>query len=69
MNFQVSKLDLRKAEEPEIKLPTFIIEKATESQKNTFFCFIDYGKVFLWMTRNCGKFLKRCEYQTTLLAS
>ena len=40
------KLDLEKAEEPEIKLPTFswIIEKAREFQKNIYFCFIDYSK-------------------------
>ena len=44
------KLDLEKAEEPEIKLPTsydiWIIEKAREFQKNIYFCFIDYAKVF-----------------------
>ena len=44
------KLVLEKAEEPEIKLPTFdhhwIIEKAREFQKNIYFCFIDYVKVF-----------------------
>ena len=50
-------------------LATSIIEKARESQKYTFFCFIDSAKVFVWITRNCGKFLKRCEYQTTLPAS
>ena len=37
------KLDLEKAEEPEIKLPTSVgSEKARELQKN--FCFIDFGK-------------------------
>ena len=41
------------------------IEKAREFQKNTYFCFIDYAKVFVWITRNCGKFLKRWKYQTT----
>ena len=42
------KLDLEKAEEPEIKLPTFvwIIKKAREFQKNIYFCFIDYAKDF-----------------------
>ena len=42
------KLDLEKAEEPEIKLPTsyWIIEKARESQKNIYFCFIDCTKAF-----------------------
>ena len=39
------KLDLEKAEEPEIKLPTSI-EKAREFQKNIYFCFIDYAKAF-----------------------
>ena len=42
------KLDLEKAEEPEIKLPTSagIIEKTIEFQKNIYFCFIDYAKAF-----------------------
>ena len=40
------KLDLEKAEEPEIKLPTWTIEKAREFQKNIYFCFIDYTKAF-----------------------
>ena len=36
------KLDLEKAEEPEIKFPTYwIIKKARESQENIYFCFID----------------------------
>ena len=40
------KLDLEKAEEPQIKLPTsrWIIEKARVFQKNIYFCFIDYVK-------------------------
>ena len=45
----------------------WIIEKAREFQKNI--CFIDYGEAFVWITTNCGKFFKRWEYQTTLLAS
>ena len=67
MNFQMVKVDLAKTEEPEIKLPTSvgIIEKAREFHKNTYFCFIDYTKAFVWITRNCGKFFKRWEYQTT----
>ena len=40
-----------------------IIKKAREFQKNI--CFIDYAKAFEWITTNCGKFLKRWEYQTT----
>ena len=37
-----------KAEEPEIKLPTFTgsYKKARELQKNIYFCFIDYDKAF-----------------------
>ena len=41
------KLDLQKAEEPEIKLTTSgIIKKARDFQKNIYFCFIDYAKAF-----------------------
>ena len=46
-----------------------IIEKAREFQKNIYFCFIGYTKAFVWITTNCGKFLKGWEYQTTLPAS
>ena len=61
------KLDLEKAEEPEIKLPTFMgsWKKAREFQKKIYFCFINYAKAFVWITINCGKFCKRWEYQTT----
>ena len=40
------KLDLEKAEKPEIKLPTAIgsQKKAREFQKNIYFCFTDYAK-------------------------
>ena len=42
------KQDLEKAEEAEIKLPNicWIIEKARAFQKNIYFCFTDYTKVF-----------------------
>ena len=46
----------------------WIIDKATEFQKNIFFCFIDYAKA-LCVSQQTGKFLKRWEYQTTLPAS
>ena len=37
----------------------WIIEKVRESQKNIYFCFIDYAKVFDCMDRNkLGKILK-----------
>ena len=41
------KLVLEKAEEPEIKLPTSAgSSKKQESSRKTYFCFIDYAKVF-----------------------
>ena len=48
MNFQMFKLDLEKAEEPEIKLPTSLgsSKKQERSRKNIYFCFIDYAKDF-----------------------
>ena len=60
------KLDLEKVEEPEIKLPTSIGSlKKKEFQKNIYICFIEYTKVFVWITTNYGKFFKRWEYQST----
>ena len=47
----------------------WIIEKAREFQRNIYFCFTDYTKAFVWIPTNCGKFLKRWEYETTLPAS
>ena len=47
MNFQIFKLDLEKAEEPNNKLPTSVgSSKKQEFQKNIPFCFIDYAKAF-----------------------
>ena len=44
----------------------WIIGRAREFQKNTYFCFIDYAKAFdCVITINCGKFFKGWEYQTT----
>ena len=65
------KMDLEKAEETEIKLPTPIgsQKKKKNPKENTYFCFIDFGKPFLSITTNCGKFLKRWQYQTTLPVS
>ena len=42
------KLDLEKAEEPEIKLPTSVgsQNKQEHSRENIYFCFIDYAKAF-----------------------
>ena len=49
------KLDLEKAEEPEIKLQTSAgssFEKAREFPKNIYFCFIDYAKAFDYVDHN-----------------
>ena len=38
----------------------WVIEKATEFQKNIYLWFIDYAKpLTVWITTNCGKFFKR----------
>ena len=48
MKFRIFKLDLEKPEEPRDKIANicWIIEKAREFQKNTYFCFIDFTKTF-----------------------
>ena len=47
MNFQMVKMDLKRAEEPEIKLPTSVgSSNKQEFQNNIYFCFIDYAKAF-----------------------
>ena len=63
------KLDLEKAEEPEIKLPTYagsskskrVLEKSFTSALLTM-----PKTLTVWITINCGKFLKRW-YQTIWL--
>ena len=72
MNFQMFKLVLGKAEEPEIKLPTSTEswKKQESSRKNIYFCFIDYTKAFDCVDHNkLWKILQRWEYQTTWPAS
>ena len=46
VNFQMFKLVLEKAEEPETKFPTSVgsSKKVEAFQKNIYFCFIDYVK-------------------------
>ena len=67
------KLDLEKAEEPEIKLPKSAgsSKKAREFQKNIYFCFIDYAKAFDCVDHNkLWKILKEMgipDYLTCLL--
>ena len=62
MNFQMFKLVLEKAEEPEIKFPTSVgtLKKQENSRKNIYFCFIDYTKVFYCVDHNqLWKILKK----------
>ena len=61
MNFQMFKLALEKAEEPEIKLPISAGSwKKEEFQKNIYFCLIDYAKAFDCVDHNkLWKILKK----------
>ena len=71
-NFQMFKLGLEKAEEPETKLPTFAgsQRKQGNSRKtSTSVAFTVLKPSTLWIITNCGKLLKRQEYQTILLVS
>ena len=53
MNFQMFKMDLEKAKEPEIKLPISAGSlKKWEFQKNTYFCFTDCAKAFDCVAHN-----------------
>ena len=65
-NFQMYKLGFEEAEETDQIAKTGWI---MDFQKNCYFCFIDYTKVFVWITKNNGKFLKRWECQITLSVS
>ena len=44
-NMQIFKLDLEKAEEPEVKLPISVgsLKNQESSSKNIYFCFLDYA--------------------------
>ena len=71
MNLQMCKLDLEKAEQPEIKLPTSIgsSKKQESSRKNIYFCLIDYIKAFDYVNHNKLWKILRWKYQTTWPAS
>ena len=70
-NLQRFRLGLEKEEETDqIANIGWIIEKAREFQENIYFCFIDSTKAFDYVDHNnCGKLLKRFEYQTVLPVS
>ena len=68
LNFQLFKLDLEKAEEQEIKLATSTgsSRKQESSRKTSTSALLTMPKpLTVWITINCGKFVKRWEYQTT----
>jgi len=72
VKFQMFKLDLEKAEEAEIKLPTSTgSSKKQESSRKTFISALLTmpTPLTVWTPTHCGKFLKRWEYQTTWSAS
>ena len=58
-DFQMFKLDLEKAEEPEIKLPTSAgsSKKQENSRKTSISALLTMPKpLTVWSTINCGKF-------------
>ena len=72
VNFQIFKLVLDKAEEPEIKWPISIgsSKKQESSRKTVSSALLTMSKpLTVWITINCGKVWKRWEYQTTWPAS
>ena len=70
--FQMFKLVLWKAEEPEFKSPTSTgsSKKQESSRRTSTSALLTMPKpLTVWITTNCGKFFKRREYQTTWPAS
>ena len=65
------KLVLEKAEEPEIKLPTSAgsWKKQESSRKTSTSALLTMPKPLRGPQKNCGKFWKRWEYETTWPAS
>ena len=71
-NLQTYKMGLEKAEEPEIKLPTFVgswRKQGSSSKTSTSASLTTLKPLTVWITTNCRKFFKRWKYQSTLPAS
>ena len=80
VNFHMFKLDFEKAEEAEIKLPTSVgSSKKQQNSRKTSASLTTLKPLTLWITTNCGKFLKRwtrapdlppeksvCRWRTTI---
>ena len=72
VNFQMFKLILEKAEEPEIKLPPSngSSKKQESSRQTPIFALLTMPKpLTVWITINHANFWRRWEYQTTWPAS
>ena len=70
VNFQMFKLVLEKAVEPEIKLPLDHGKSNWVPEKHLFSALLTMPRLLtVWITTNCGKFFKRWEYQTPWSAS
>ena len=72
VSFQIFKLVLEEAEEPEIKLLTSFgsSNKQESARKTSISALLTIPKpLTVWVTINCGKFWKKWEYQTTWPAS
>ena len=70
MNFQMFRRDLEKAEESEIKLPTSAgsqKKQENSSKVSTSASLTMLKPLTVWITANCGKFLKRWENLICLL--
>ena len=63
---QMYKLYLEMTEELEIKLPTSVGSQSKQRNfRKTSASLTTLKLLIVWITRNCGKFLKRSKYQTT----
>ena len=71
VNFQLFKLVLEKAEEPEIKLPTSVgsLKKQESSRKTSTSALLTTLSRRLCESQQSGEFFKRWEFQTTWPAS
>ena len=70
-NFQMFTLDLEKAKEPEVKLPTSTDHRKSKRvpEKHLFLLYWLCQNLWLCGSQQSGKFFKRWEYQTTLSVS
>ena len=67
-NLQMYKLGFKETKEPEIKLPIFVgswRKQGNSTKVSTSASLTTLKPLTIWTTTNCGKLLKRWEYQTT----